>query len=291
MSGVPPQGTENRQQILPSGIPSQLGFFGSSYNPADDLKAPPDIGVTSGNNLSDVVNAVKGVAYYVDTIGFGQSSSDFTRDMNIKPLGVNYFLPTGQTCSNGAEMYQYIQGIPKGDALGKNVQDALRRMNLPGLRGLAPGMLEDSQEALNPMPLLGAVFGSGYPVCQEVELPVGNSQGVTGTTESPLGWIGNVNPKNISRRNGLAFQKAWIQSTDKSGKPVTVSRELWEKTPKTHNTDGSAKKKEGFATYGGQQIIPYLVIGAGLLLSFAVISSFQKKGSGFGGRSRGGGRY
>ena len=152
MSSVPPQGAETRQQILPVGVPEQLGVFGSSYNPADDLKASPDIGVTSGDNLSDVVNAVKGVAYYVDTIGFGQSSSSFTRDMNLRPLGVNYFLPTGQTCSNGAQMSQYIQGIPKGDALGKKVQDAMQRMGLPGLRGLAPGMLEDAQ---------GAGYGGG----------------------------------------------------------------------------------------------------------------------------------
>ena len=275
MSGVPPQGSENRQQILPAGVPAEMGFFGSSYNPADDLKAPQDIGVRAGDNLSDVIGAVKGVAYYVDTIGFGQSSSSLTSDMNLKPLGVNYFLPTGQTCSNGAEMYQYIEGIPKGDALGKRVKDAMSAMGLPGLRGLAPGMLEDAQGALNPIPLMGAVFGSGYPVCQEVDLPVGNSQGVTGTPESPLAWIGAVDPKKISRRNNLVFQKAWIQATDKSGKPLTISREVWEKTPKTHNRDGTPKKKEGFATYGGQQIIPYLVIGAGLLVGFAILSSLK----------------
>jgi hypothetical protein len=280
MSGVPPQGSENRQQILPAGVPAEMSFFGSSYNPADDLKAPPDIGVRAGDNLSDVIGAVKGVAYYVDTIGFGQSTSNLTSDMGLKPPGVNYFLPTGQTCSNGAEMYQYIEGIPKGDALGKKVKDAMSAMGLPGLRGLAPGMLEDAQGALNPMPLMGAVFGSGYPVCQEAELPVGNSEGITGTADAPLAWIGAANPAQLSRRGGLVLQKAWIQAIDKSGKPLTVSREVWEKTPKTHNRDGTLKKKEGFATYGGQQIIPYLVIGAALLVGFAIVSSLQggKKG-------------
>lgn len=276
MSAVPPQGSENRQQILPSGTPNDLGFFGSSYNPADELPNPAQIGVRAGDNLSDVVNAVKGVAYYTDTIGFGESSTSFTRDMGLRPLGVNYFLPTGQKCSNGADMYQYMEGIPTGAALGSRIQKAIKDMGLPQLRGLAPGMLEDAQNALNPMPLIGAVFGSGYPVCQEVELPVGDEAGNIFSKENQS-WIGNVAAARLTRRDGRMYQKAWIQALDSKKNPATLSREAWEKAPKTHNPDGTPKKKEGFATSDSHKIIPYLVIGSILLVGFAVLTTVTKQ--------------
>ena len=280
MSAVPPQGAENRQQILPSGIPQDLGFFGSPYNPADELPTPAQIGVRAGDNLSDVINAVKGVAYYTDAIGFGESTTSFTRDMGLRPLGVNYFLPTGQKCSNGADMFQYMEGIPTGAALGDRVKKAMQEMGLPGLRGLAPGMLEDAQGALNPMLLMGAVFGSGYPVCQEVEYPVGDAEGNIMSKENQA-WIGAVpNARIIRRPDGKFYQKAWIQAIDPATKkPVALSREEWEKAPKTHNPDGTPKKKEGFVTRnGGQQIIPYVVIGGALLVGFAAISAISRRG-------------
>lgn len=280
MSAVPPQGAENRQQILPSGIPQDLSFFGSPYNPADELPTPAQLGVHAGDNLSDVINAVKGVAYYTDAIGFGESTTSFTRDMGLRPLGVNYFLPTGQKCSNGADMYQYMEGIPSGSAMGNRVKKAMREMGLPNLRGLAPGMLEDAQGALNPMPLMGAVFGSGYPVCQEVEYPVGDAYGNIMSKENQA-WISAASSARISRRpDGKFYQKAWIQATDpKTKSPVTLSRDAWEKAPKTHNPDGTPKSNEGFAVQiGGQQIIPYLVIGGALLVGFAVMTKRGVRG-------------
>jgi hypothetical protein len=48
--------------------------------------------------MSDVTNAVKGVAYYADLIGFGESSNGLTRGMNFQHFGVNYFMKTGLTC-------------------------------------------------------------------------------------------------------------------------------------------------------------------------------------------------
>jgi hypothetical protein len=276
-TAVPSQGSENRQQILPAGTPQDLGFFGSPYNPADELPTPAQIGVRAGDNLSDVVNAIKGVAYYTDTIGFGESSTSFTRDMGIRPLGVNYFIPTGQKCSNGADMFQYMEGIPTGSALGKRVQKAMQEMGLPQLRGLAPGMLEDAENALNPMPLMGAVFGSGYPVCQEVELPVGDQAGNIFSKENQS-WIGNAASARLTKRDGRYFQKAWIQALDpKTKRPATLSREAWEKAPKTHNPDGTPKKKEGFATSDSHKIIPYLVIGTVLLAGFAIITRITKR--------------
>jgi ABC-type dipeptide/oligopeptide/nickel transport system permease subunit len=78
--------------------------------------------------------------------------------MDLRPLGINYFLNTGQKCSNGADMFQYFKGIPTGDALGKKVSRDMAAMGLPPLKGLAPGMVEDAKEALNPANLMNAML-------------------------------------------------------------------------------------------------------------------------------------
>ena len=85
---VPQQGSEQRTSLLPSMIPEQIGFFGSPYSPADAMLTPGQIGVTVGNSMGDVVNAVKGVGFYADQIGFGAPSTGLTSGMPLKPLGV-----------------------------------------------------------------------------------------------------------------------------------------------------------------------------------------------------------
>jgi uncharacterized membrane protein len=40
-------------------------------------------------------------------------------------------------------MWDYIQGIPDGSALGEKMKQTMAKMKLPPLRGLAPGMIED----------------------------------------------------------------------------------------------------------------------------------------------------
>ena len=60
MSQVPPQGSEERTSILPSMVPSGLGFLGSPYKPADQMLTPNQLGIRAGDSMSDVVKAVKG---------------------------------------------------------------------------------------------------------------------------------------------------------------------------------------------------------------------------------------
>jgi hypothetical protein len=247
MSTVPQQGNESRSSILPSAMPSGIGFFGSTYSPADALPAPPDIGVTSGDGLSDVINAVKGVAFYSDMIGFGQSSSSMTAGMPLKPLGINYFANTGQTCSNGANMYQYVQGIPQGTALGSRVSTTLARMGLPALKGLAPGMMEDAEAALDPSPLLNAMLGSGYPQCKQVNLQVGDAYGHIADPETGSPWIDQPETATL-QSDGLYYQTRWVQDTDSNGNPISLTKDQWAAVPKTYNPDGTpiSGTAEGF---------------------------------------------
>ena len=268
MSTVPQQGTEQRKSILPSVQPAGIGYLGSPYSPADALQSPPQIGVVEGSGMGDVINAVKGVAFYTDMIGFGQSSSGLTAGMPLQPLGVNYFLNTGQKCSNGATMYQYFEGIPKGDGLGKRIQDTMAQMGLPGLRGLAPGMIEDAEHALNPSPMINALFGSGYPQCKQTKNMVGDMYGKIADPATGESWIDS--PKTaFPGDGGMMYQTNWVQDTDSKGNLVNLTKEQWAKAPKLYNPDGTPiTKKEGFenfmthpATLGSIAVLCFMMFG------------------------------
>ena len=170
-------GNEIRNTILPTDAPTGVGFFGPPYDPSDELVLPNQIGVRDEGSIDATIDAVKGVAFYADMIGFGAPSNTFTRNMGLKPypLGVNYFIKTAQKCSNGEIMYEYVEGIPKGDVLGKKMQAALAGLGYPPLKGLGPAMMEDVKEALNPRPVVRALFGSAYPRCKQVTVRVGSS--------------------------------------------------------------------------------------------------------------------
>ena len=274
MSSVPvdiesrKQGQETRTNMAPNDPPKGLGFLGSPYSPSDSLLTPAQIGVRVGDNLGDVMGAVKGVAFYADTIGFGGSSTAFTKDMPLKPLGINYFMKTGQQCSNGADMYSYFQGIPDGSALGKKVQQSMKDMGLPSLRGLAPGMLEDAKAGLDPAPLMTALFGSGYPQCKQVTLQVGDAYGKIQADDGTQ-WI--EDPQTAIKKGDLYYQTRWIQDTDKNGNPINLTRQNWDAAPHTQNKDGTPikPKKEGFINPTTIEN-PWIIGGIAIVALFAL---------------------
>ena len=227
-------GNNTGKSILPV-LPAQQDFIGPDYSFADELPLPHQIGVQRGRTLSSVFNAAKGAAYYADMIGFGAASSSFTRSMGSQPfpMGVNYFIRTATKCSNGADMWAYINGIPDGTALGKRVRDALAGMGMPPLKGLAPGMLEDAQAALNPMPVLNTLFGSGYAKCKQVTLPVGDHFGRLRSVDNKE-WIRPLFPGDIKIQGGRPFQTRWV--FDK-----WITQEEWkaENDEKLYCPDGS----------------------------------------------------
>lgn len=244
-------GNDGRANVLPVKPASGPGFLGPSYNPADEMLPPASIGVKRGGDLGDVVGAVKGVIYYGDMIGFGGPSSGFTQGMpGLKPLGVNYFINSGLTCSNGATMWEYVQTIPDGSALGDKVKDALAGVGLPALRGMAPGMLEDVKFALDPSPVINAVVGSGYPQCELVRKRVGDHDGQIQNVDGVL----LVDPVGIMTSSGGPpyFQERWVQKkykvplrrgeSEESARaradPVQLAYEDWQAEPKIYKEDG-----------------------------------------------------
>jgi len=244
-------GNDTRPNVLPTKGASGPGFLGPDYNPADEMLPPAAVGVQRGDSLDSVMNAVKGIIYYGDMMGFGEPSSRFTSDMpGLRPLGVNYFVNSGLTCSNGSSMWEYVITIPTGGALGENIKKAIKDVGLPQLRGMAPGILEDAQSALNPFPVINAVVGSGYPKCKLVKKQVGDVSGNIYNIDGVL----LVDPEGLSKgQDGLYYQEKWIQDRAVKGKkrrnedddshfarsdPIQISYDEWQKAPKTHNEEG-----------------------------------------------------
>lgn len=238
MAAPPPTqlGNQTRTQMLPE-TESSSDFLGPDYSYADELPLPGQIGVRSGDSLASVIDATKGALYYADMMGYGEASNFMTRSMGTKPfpLGVNYFLRTGGQCSNGADMWYYVNGIPEGTALGSRLQKAMKSMGLPQLRGLAPGIAEDAKAALDPTPLLNAVFGSGYAQCKQVTLPVGDFNGKI-ESQDGVAWIRPLFPGDLQNINvdgkTRPAQRRWV--FDK-----WLTQEEFSKATKSHCPDGS----------------------------------------------------
>jgi hypothetical protein len=131
-------------------------------------------------------------------------------------------------------MWVYVNGIPKGDALGKRAQTAMQQAGLPSLRGLAPGILEDAQAALNPAPIVDAVFGTGYVKCKSVKLPVGDAQGRIKGRDGKE-WIRALYPGDIQYDGSTPTQTRWVLDRQ-------IRQEEFDAEEKVFCPDGSQKK-------------------------------------------------
>jgi hypothetical protein len=269
-------GNETRTSILPTNDPGAPGFLGPDYDPSDMIPLPGQVGVYRGSSLGAAVSALKATSYYVDTIGFGQPSNPFFKSVYpVKIYGINYFMPTGIKCDNGADMYEYIETIPKGDALGTAVQKGLASTGLPQLRGLAPGAVEDAKAALNPAPLMRSLTGSGYAKCVLMENAfVGDLNG---------DFTGDIGPVattyNPGTRTFIKTQTRWVSAKDRRGNPITITKEQYDNTPKIYNPDGSLKKtnKEGFYSFGSNSPLPVLFAGVLAVGGMAVLKIMASK--------------
>ena len=255
-------GTEDRGQILPSVQPDDTGYVQPRYDMAGNVNSPVDIGAgRNGGNIGDLISGMRAVAYYPDVIGAGRGTNFVTRGMPFHPLGLRYFHKTGLVCDNGADMWAYFDGVPKGDSLGKTITNKLAGLGLTPLQGLAPGILEDAQAALDPKPMAQAIMGGAYPKCVKSPLlPVGDTHGKTRDDFNGDEWINDNDV--IKYPGGLPSQSKWVQAKDAKGNPIYLSKGDWDKVPKIYNRDGTpAKKTEGFEDLkGGQKISMLLAV-------------------------------
>lgn len=221
-----------------------------TYNYTNELAPPSEIGVRTGGSFDDVAGAMAGVNYYIDAIGFGQSTGFAkSRGLQNQALGARYFMKTGMKCSNGADMYEYIDNVPKGlpGRAGKEAQKALGVQ----MRGLAPGIVEDAASALNPLPLFSAAMGSGYARCKKVTLPVGDDRGRIKSSYDGAVWVEGP----VEYRAGRPVQTRWVHEKD-------VSQEEYEKTAKTEGFYGGPSSQ----TIAAGVLVAAIVLGVGMSL-------------------------
>lgn len=229
-------GAESRSQILPNPDPKGLGFLGPDYDYSDQLIQPRAIGVRKEGSLSAVIDGIRGVGYYVDTIAFGQSGGGLTKNLPFQRYGVNYFIKNGIKCSNGADAYTYMELIPRGDAFGENVRRAVADIGMAELRGLAPGVIEDAKRATNPFALIGALTGSGYARCELVRRPVGDEFGrIQGPKGQP--WVEDLS--TVESMGGRSFQTRWIVKDQINKAVFDAERKEFDDNNETLNPDGT----------------------------------------------------
>jgi hypothetical protein len=161
-------------------------------------------------------------------------------------------------------MWEYVQGIPDGTALGKGAKQAMIDMGLPPLKGLAPGMIEDAKNALNPGPLVQSVFGSGYPECELREFQVGDAYGRIRDPSTNEPWIDN--PDSAYKQGDQYYQKRWVLKK-------YISRDEWASTPKTYNSDGTKMSEEFHNLTKPSRII---AIGILCIIGFCVLHKKNK---------------
>jgi hypothetical protein len=246
------------------------GVSGPNYSFAESIPIPAAIGVRDGDDFGAVTGAIKGVAYYSDVIGFGGPSTFMSNNMGLKPIGIQYWIKTGFTCSNGADMWTHVNSIAQGTSMGKGMAKTLSDAGLPAMRGLAPGILEDVQAALDPNPIMSAMFGTGFPVCKRVEMPVGDQDGRISTKDDKGNVVNYLDdPETVVTRGGVSYQTRWTLDH-------YTNQSEWEKAPKTFCPNGSANTgscaKEGFC--GETRWKQFVLVGAAaaglLLLAYTV---------------------
>jgi hypothetical protein len=241
------------------------GFFGPSYSFADNIPLPGELGVRQEPSVGAIIDSVAGINHYVDRIAFGGRT--FFDKVDQQPMGIRFFLDTGMRCSNGASMSEYFDGVTKGDLLGSRVAEGLASAGLPGLKGLAPGMLENARDALDPRPIFAAVTATGYPVCQQVTCPVGDTNGNTANPTDPanpyiLGAVEFV--------DGLPYQRRWVQAYDATNSPINITKDDFAATPKCYNADGTYMSPVG-TSCGLTEVQPLMETGSGRFANCRVV--------------------
>jgi hypothetical protein len=126
-------------------------------------------------------------------------------------------------------MWTYLDGVPQGTALGKRISDGLASAGLPGMRGLAPGIMEDAQSALDPIPIVKTIFGTGFPICKLESKEVGDQDGLIKNPATQDYYV--QNPDTVFKQNGRSYQKRWAHDRD-------ITQDEWNKAEKTHCANG-----------------------------------------------------
>lgn len=173
-----------------------MGFgLGKSYNYVNNIKTPDELGISkSGDQIAENIGRM---FQYVNLLSDGASKA--SKDPSRGGLmGNKQFIPTMskcmdvKTCVSGNDMAMYVNDVPSGKFT-------------PGMKGLVPGIIEDSVGII-PNFDTDALLG-GEPKCACVRLPVKINNSVDPTDISNT----TINPHKSGYKDGSG-QNCWYIS-------------------------------------------------------------------------------
>jgi hypothetical protein len=243
-----------------SGLPTQV-LLGPQYDYTGEMSAPSEIGIRLGDgSWGGIQRAIGGIDYYGDALGYG-TSTGFAKGAGQEqhPMGLNFFVKTGGTCSNGADMYDYVSTIPTGvpGRLGNEIKKTLG----VNLQGLAPGIMDDALAALNPLPMFDAMAGTGFAKCKKISLPVGDINGALRSRNADVTtpWIDTATTK-VFYQNGKPYETHWVFDS-------WISADEYNSTSKTYPIkDAKGNVVESFCGGGPQTGLGEITRTSALLL-------------------------
>jgi hypothetical protein len=170
---------------------SMTRFTGPTHNYAKEILSPQELGMGSKGSMNQLASNISGIISYTDVLVSGKSNAQQNCNggkcksscnpktgKNCSPLGNVFYLETGGKCkpndgTSEATRYIYVNNKPTGaipfisDMTGKN---------MPGLRGLIPGAIENLGH-INPLAIFGGFMQKSLPPCRKLNLPSDNGSG------------------------------------------------------------------------------------------------------------------
>jgi hypothetical protein len=193
-------------------------------------------------------------------------------------------------------MWMYLEGISTGNSVGAGLNKGLASSGMPQMRGLAPGIMEDANDALDPNPMMGAVFGTGYPNCKFVMKKVGDQDGKIQNPATGKYYVDD--PGSVVYQGGVPMQGRWVHDKDLDMDGYnTVSKDYCPNGyPKTSHKDSDCLKElqsrqipsasasasaTGFRNYDKSSrlmdLIKMVAIATGVLLAIGAVHKIVKR--------------
>ena len=196
----------------------EKSLLGPTYNYAKSIKPPSEIGMSSKGSMSALAWNVAGISDYVNVLVSGDSKAQ--KNGGSQPLGERFYLKTaGKCCSkfeikyvrgwdgkikrtkNGnkktkrvckekQDRYMFLNNIPNGNI--PFLSDATGQ-NMPSLRGLVPGTMENIGK-INPLEMVAGFMQGAYPKCRVLNLESNSTTGPSSGVYVADADIANLDP-------------------------------------------------------------------------------------------------
>jgi len=215
-------------------------FLGPTHNYAKEILAPQEMGMAPTGDMDSLAANVSGIIAYTDVLVSGDSkaqhNSEFSSSCDPEsgdscaPLGNSFYLQTAGKCkdSNGnlRKRHMFINNKPTGaipfisDMTGKNV---------PGLRGLIPGAIENLGH-INPLAMFSGFLQGTNPKCSLLGLKASNGDHNKYVADAdiadldPCYWDSDGRPRKSGSRDNSGYNK-WAPA-DKQRKTAGCSTKI-----------------------------------------------------------------